>query len=183
MIIAIIPAKGGSTRLPNKNMALLNGRPMIDYTILAALKSDRLDCIYVSTDSDEIAAHARAIGVDVIRRPTSLGGEIPLVEVFRHALTTLDDPSVDVIVGFQADHPDRDVSLDEALEIFLAEGADRLTSTQADGTKNGAHYILSRHYLETGESRKDVTLVDDCTNIHYPADLERAAARLAARKA
>ncbi len=56
-------------------------------------------------------------------------------------------------------------------------------STQADGTKNGAHYVLSRHYLETGESRKDVTLVDDCTNIHYPADLERAAARLAARKA
>lgn len=181
MIAAIIPAKGGSTRLPNKNMALLNGRPMIDYTILAAQESDRVDCIYVSTDSDEIAAHAKAMGVDVIRRPTSLGGDVPLVEVFQHALAALDDPNIEIVVGFQADHPDRNVSLNEALEIFEAEGADRLMSTEADGTKNGAHYILSRRYLETGESRKDTVIVDDCTNVHYQSDLDKAAQRLAAR--
>ena len=183
MIVIVIPAKGASSRLANKNMVVLNGRPMIDHTIDAARASRRAEAIYISTDSEAIAAHAEAHGIGVIRRPESLGGEVPLLDVYRHALAELDDPKISVLVGFQPDHPDRDISVDEAIEVFEVEGADRLMSTQADGVKNGAHYVLSRHYLETGESRKDVTLVDDCTNIHYPADLERAAARLAARKA
>ena len=183
MIVIVIPAKGASSRLPNKNMAPLNGRPMIDYAIDAARASRRAEAVYISTDSEAIAAHAEARGIGVIRRPESLGGEVPLIDVYRHALAELDDPHISILVGLQPDHPDRNVSVDQAVETFEIEGADRVTSTQADGTKNGAHYVLSRRYLETGESRKDVALVDDCTNIHYPADLERAAARLSARMA
>jgi len=96
-------------------------------------------------------------------------------------LAELDDPKISVIVGFQPDHPDRDIGVDETIEIFEAEGADRLMSTQADGVKNGAHYVLSRHFVESGESRGDVTIIDDCTNIHFPADLERATQRLTDR--
>ena len=57
-----------------------------------------------------------------------------------------------------------------------------LASTEADGTKNGAHYVLSRHFVDTGDARKKVSIVDDCTNIHFEKDLLRAAERLAVRR-
>ncbi|MBT6117638.1 MAG: NTP transferase domain-containing protein [Rhodospirillaceae bacterium] len=183
MIIAVIPAKGGSRRLPNKNMVKVGGLPMLDYSIRAVRACERIDAVYVSTDSDEIALHAESHGVPVIRRPESLGGETPIADVYRHAVGSVGSvgEAVEVVVGLQPDHPDRDVSVSDALDRFLAEGVDRLMSTEADGTKNGAHYILSRHFLETGESRKDVVIVDDCTNIHHASDLARAEARLADR--
>ena len=181
MIVAIVPAKGASGRLPDKNMLKVGGRPMIDYAIRDARRSGRVDAVYVSTDSDRIAAHAESHGVPVIRRPESLGGETPILEVYRHAVAAIGWDKVDAVVGLQPDHPDRYVSVDEAFDVFLREEADRLGSTQADGTKNGAHYILSRHFLETGESRTDAVIVDDCTNIHYAGDLARAEARLAER--
>ena len=183
MIVIIIPAKGRSGRLPNKNMAPINGTPMIDYAIDDALASERADAVYVSTDNDAIAAHAEARGVPVIRRDESLGGEVPIIEVYRHAVVNLSQHDIGVVVGLQPDHPDRDVSVDAAIAEFEREEADRLLSTEADGTKNGAHYILSRRFLETGDSRKDVVIMDDCTNIHFQADLERAAARLRQRVA
>ena len=183
MILVVIPAKGGSSRLPGKNMAALNGRPMIDYSIAQARASNLAHRIVVSTDDDAIDRHARGLGVEVVRRPTSLGGDVPILDVYRHALAALNDPHISVIVGLQPDHPDRNVSVDEAIRELREHGADRVMTRQADGTKNGAHYVLSRHFIDTGVSRKDVVLVDDCTNIHYAADLERAAQRLAARGA
>ena len=181
MNVVVIPAKGNSNRLPNKNMLLINGRPMIDYSIADAKASQHVSAVYVSTDSNEIESHAYTMGVNVIRRPRNLGGETPIIDVYRHALSSIDDPLIDVVVGLQPDHPDRNVSISEALAIFDQERADHLISKDANGTKNGAHYILRRSFLERGVSRKTVSIVDDCTNIHYKEDLERAAARLAAR--
>lgn len=182
MIVIIIPAKGGSNRLPNKNMTPLAGRPMIDHTIAFARAATCADRIVVTTDSDEIDQHARAQGLPVIRRPTSLGGEVPILDVYRHAIANLaDGDKVKVVIGLQVDHPDRDVTIDAAFEQFSAAGADRLMSKQADGVKNGAHYILTRHFVDSGESRKDLTIVDDCTNIHFSDDLKRAEERLRRR--
>lgn len=182
MIVIVIPAKGKSGRLPNKNMLAVNGRPMIDYTIDDALKSRRADRIYVSTDSDAIATHAAGRGIPVIRRPESLGGDVPILDVYRHAIANMEGgDGVDVLVGLQPDHPDRDIGVDESLAVFFENGVDRVMSKQADGTKNGAHYVLSRHFLDSGESRKDVTIVDDCTNIHYEDEVRRAEERLALR--
>jgi len=182
MIVIVIPAKGASTRLPNKNMTPIHGRPMLDYAIDDALASRRADAVYVSTDDDAIAAHAEKRSVAVVRRPESLGGDVPIIEVYRHALRNIrDGSSATVVVGLQPDHPDRDLSVDETLAIFEEAQADVLNSTEADGTKNGAHYVLSRHFVDGGEARKTVTVVDDCTNVHFSEDLERAAARLAKR--
>lgn len=63
--IAIIPARGGSKRIPGKNTLEFNGRPMIAWTIDAALKSDIFDEVLVSTDSEEIAAVSRSLGASV----------------------------------------------------------------------------------------------------------------------
>ena len=179
MIVVVVPAKWASKRLANKNMAPINGRPMIDWTIDDALASRRADAVYVSTDSDRIAGHATQRGVAVIRRPECLGGEVPIIEVYRHALAHMPDADrIRIVVGLQPDHPDRTVAVDAAIEAFEGAEADVLNSTEVDGTKNGAHYILSRHFVEGGEARRTVTIVDDCTNIHYPEQLERAAERL-----
>ena len=133
MIVIVIPAKGASNRLPNKNMTAINGRPMIDYAIDQAMASKRAGAVYVSTDSDDIAAHATARGVAVIRRPESLGGEVPIIEVYRHALAHMpDNGKVSVVVGLQPDHPDRDVGVDESLEIFERASADRLARRRVE---------------------------------------------------
>jgi CMP-N-acetylneuraminic acid synthetase len=181
MIVIIIPAKGGSTRLPNKNMTSVNGRPLIDYSIDAALQCECCNKTFVSTDSDVIADHARSRGVNVIMRSENLGGEVPIIEVYRHALANMDSDGIETLIGLQPDHPDRDVSIDEAYQTFKEAEADVLFSTEADGTKNGAHYVLSRHFVDSGENRKDVGIIDDCTNIHYQDDVDRASKRLAER--
>ncbi len=181
MIVIIIPAKGGSSRLPNKNMALLNGRPMLDYTIDQAQACTRARAIYVTTDSDLIDAHAAGRGVGVIRRPESLGGDTPMVDVLRHALGVIDNPEISVVVSVQPDHPDRNLTIDQAIETFEKEGADLLHSTEADGTKNGAHHIMAVDYLQSGTSEKTVYVIDDCTNVHYQEDLDKAAERLTDR--
>ena len=63
--VAIIPARGGSKRIPRKNIKDFRGRPMIDYAITAAKDSGLFDGIYVSTDCEQIADVARACGAEV----------------------------------------------------------------------------------------------------------------------
>lgn len=182
MIVIVIPAKGGSSRLPNKNMALVNGRPMLEYTVDVARASAKAHKIYVSTDDDAIAAHAQSLGVALIRRPSSLGGEVPIIDVYRHALEQMPDSErVETLVGMQPDHPDRTVAVDDALAKMVEEKADRLVSIDPDGTKNGAYNIFTRQALLTDGGTNIVSMVDECTNIHFEADLKRAETRLLAR--
>ena len=179
MIIAIIPAKGVSKRLPNKNMSILNGQPMINYALNYVKKSKIVDKAYISTDSDIIDEHCSKLGWDVIRRPVSLGGETPIIEVYRHALNSIvNNNMVDILIGVQVDHPDRNINIDDTINLFLENKADRLISTEIDGTKNGAHYVLSKSFLESGISKKDHIIVDNCTNVHFERDLIKAALRL-----
>ena len=65
MKIAIIPARGGSKRLPGKNIKLLGDKPLIAWTIDAAIKSKVFDHVFVSTDSEEIASIAKQYGAKV----------------------------------------------------------------------------------------------------------------------
>jgi len=174
LIIAVIPAKGSSGRLPNKNMHILNGQPLIGYTIDYALASSLIDAVYVSTDSDEIASHASRLGAQVIRRDEKLGGETPIVDVYRHAFQQIGNSSITCIVGLQPDHPDRSRNVDEIIRYFLQNDADQLFSKDNNGIKNGAHYILRSNILIGESSRKDVIIVDQCTNIHYAKDLQEA---------
>jgi len=81
MIIAIIPAKGNSKRLKNKNIRSLNKKPLIYWTIKHAQKSKIIKKIFVSTDSQKISNFAQKMNIGVIRRPKKLGGETPIIEV------------------------------------------------------------------------------------------------------
>ena len=90
--VAIIPARGGSKRIPRKNIKDFGGRPMIAWTIAAARASGVFDTILVSTDDDEIAAIAEATGAEApFRRPAALANDhTPTLPVIRHAIEWLE---------------------------------------------------------------------------------------------
>jgi len=91
MRLAIIPARGGSKRIPRKNIRDFAGRPMIGYAIVAASESGVFDRIVVSTDDDEIAAIAKEQGAEVpFMRPPELSNDIAgTVPVIQHAMNAL----------------------------------------------------------------------------------------------
>lgn len=88
MNIAVIPARGGSKRIPRKNIKLFAGKPMISYAIKAAFDSSLFERIIVTTDDDEIAEIAVAFGAEVpFRRPLELADDhTPTVPVIVHAI-------------------------------------------------------------------------------------------------
>lgn len=90
-IVAIIPARGGSKGIPKKNIVPLLGKPLIHYTIEAALNADKIDKVYVSTDCDEIAQSSTTAGAEIIHRPDDIAGDIASSEdAILHALKTID---------------------------------------------------------------------------------------------
>ena len=97
-VIAIIPARGGSKRIPNKNIKLFSGQPIISYSIKAAQASGLFDRIIVSTDSDEIAEVAKIYGAEVpFIRPAELSDDFTgTVPVLLHALDWLSEHGFDV---------------------------------------------------------------------------------------
>lgn len=91
--VAIIPARGGSQRIPRKNIKLFNGEPMIAHSIRAALASGVFDQVVVSTDDEEIADVARAHGAEVpFMRPADLADAFTgTAAVIQHALGAIND--------------------------------------------------------------------------------------------
>lgn len=86
-VIAVIPARRGSKRLPLKNLRLLNGVPLFVHSIRAALDAALVDAVVVSTEDDEIAAVAVSHGATVIKRPAELAGDAAQNNgVVRHVL-------------------------------------------------------------------------------------------------
>ena len=92
--IAIIPARGGSKGIPNKNLQTVGGVTLLARTISACLKSDSITAVYVSTDSDDIAAAALNNGAQVIRRPADISGDTASSEsALLHALNEIEKTS------------------------------------------------------------------------------------------
>jgi N-acylneuraminate cytidylyltransferase len=133
-ILGIIPARGGSKNIPNKNLAWLNGKPLIQYTIDAAKNSKFISRLILSSDSDEIMEYCKDKNVEVpFKRPVDIAGDsTPMIEVVKHALEFLkkeENYAPDIIVILQPTSPLRRVShIDEALEQFMNSGADSLVS-------------------------------------------------------
>lgn len=172
MIICVIPAKSDSRRLKGKNMAKVAGRPLIYYTIKTAQQSRKIDKIYLSTDSEEIAGYAEKMGVQVIRRGPELCGEAPLLEVFHHAYESVYNSEVTHIVGLQPDHPDRRIDIDETIQYGLDSGLDLLKSVDGKGRVNGSFWMIKAPFLrEKHRDFKVGTIMDPCTNIHTEEDL------------
>lgn len=92
-VVCIIPARGGSKGLPRKNVRVLNGKPLLAYSIEAAKNCPLIDRVIVSTDDDEIGDIAREYGAEVLfKRPAELAADDATTEsVLRHALLWLEE--------------------------------------------------------------------------------------------
>src|SRR5690606_12646538 len=119
--LAVIPARGGSKGIPNKNIVDVNGKPLIQYTVEAALNSKYLDRIIVSTDSLEIAKVAKACGAEVpFLRPAELATDTSkTIEALLHAVREISTSNLryDYLVLLQPTQPLRQsFHIDEAVE-------------------------------------------------------------------
>jgi len=87
-ILGIIPARGGSKGIPGKNIRLLNGKPLIYYTVEAARASELIDRLILTTDSPEIAEIGKSLGVDApfLRPPELAQDDTPMLPVLEHAI-------------------------------------------------------------------------------------------------
>ncbi|MEK3873943.1 MULTISPECIES: acylneuraminate cytidylyltransferase family protein [unclassified Paenibacillus] len=126
-ILAIIPARSGSKTVKHKNIRLLNGKPMLAYSIEHALASKSINRVIVSTDSEEYAEIARQYGAEVpFLRPMEISGDHSLdIEVFQHALNYLKDQehyTPDVVVQLRPTYPIRNVlDIDAMVNIILSD--------------------------------------------------------------
>jgi N-acylneuraminate cytidylyltransferase len=137
--IAIIPARGGSKRLPNKNILNLGGIPLIAHSILYAQKnSDLIDAVYVSTDDAAIKRIALEYGAKIIDRPENLSGDFePTVSALRHVLESI-ETDVENVILLQATNPLRPQNLlEEAFEVFQKGDYDSLFTVSRNHQKLG----------------------------------------------
>lgn len=137
--ICLIPARSGSKGLPNKNMLFLDGKPMLFYTIEAAIASGcfEKEDIYVSTDSELYKEICETTGVKVLLRPAELSTDFtPSNEVSTHFLNNLDFTEDCIFVLLQVTSPLRTgAHIQEALDLFLQGEAENVVSfVQAEKT-------------------------------------------------
>jgi YrbI family 3-deoxy-D-manno-octulosonate 8-phosphate phosphatase len=157
---AIIPARGGSKGIPGKNLRPVGGLPLVARAILSARSAKRIDDVYVSTDSAEIANVAEEYGALVIQRPADISGDEASSEsALLHALDVLDD--VDVVVFIQATSPFIDPDhLDQACEMVQSKAFDSVFSGTDDHgfrwEQQGQAFIPWGHDMAKRPRRQDL---------------------------
>ena len=138
--IAIIPARGGSKRIPEKNIQLFAGLPLLVHSILYAQQNETLiDEIYVSTDIVEIKKIAIQYGAKVIDRPEHLSGDLePTITALKHVLESIDCSDVESVVLLQPTNPLRPQDLlKQAFEIYNNSNCDSLFTVSRNYQKFG----------------------------------------------
>ncbi len=152
--IAIIPARAGSKGIKDKNIIDLNGKPLIAYSIEAALKSKYIDTVVVSTDGEKIAEVARKYGAEVpFIRPDYLASDkSKTIDSVIHCIEEMKKigKEYDYVVLLQPTQPMREAfHIDEAIELILEREEEALVSV----SKVKDHPILMRTINEYGYSK------------------------------
>jgi len=140
-IMAIIPARGGSKSIPLKNLKLLNGKPLIDYSINSSIKSKFITRTIVSSDHPKILKRAEKLGAEILKRPKNLATDSSKLEpVMEHCLNYFklkENYIPDIIILLQNTSPLRTKNhIDDALSTFLDSKFDSMMSCYS------SHYFL-----------------------------------------
>jgi len=122
-VLVIIPARGGSKRLPKKNIELLNGKPLIQYSIESAYKSKFVNDIVISTDDEQIIKICKKFKVKIVKRPKELAQDkTPVMKVIKQAIKQVEKTTKniqDIIVILQPTSPLRNSNdIDKAINKF-----------------------------------------------------------------
>lgn len=180
MNIAVIPARGGSKRLPRKNVRRFAGRPLLWYSIAVARSIPEIDRCIVSTDDPEIASLAAECGAEVSSRRGELSGDlVPVGSVVQDVLERLDvSRPADAVVLLQPCCPLRSVSLvRHALETFHRTRPDAVVSVSPSDLKAGViEHGLFRPRYTAGSRSQDLPPAYAENGAVYVAGAERVRA-------
>ena len=170
MVLAVIPARGGSKGIPRKNVRLMNGKPLIYYAIHNAKNCPSIDDVVVSSDDEEILKIASSYGVETMTRDSELAKDaVTLDPVIYDAVCTMEKKKgiqYDVVITLQVTSPllSSD-TLDKALESFLASSDDTYISVvnkpHLSWTKKDGCYVpnYEKALDFLAENRRNPTLV------------------------
>jgi len=188
--VAIIPARGGSQRLPRKNIYPVLGKPMLAWSVAAAVGCAHLGpgSVFVSTDDAEIAGVAAGCGASVIQRPAELASASVWTEpVMQHAVAAIEAQGrpCDIVVWINACVPELTAAdVTTAIDRLLQEQLREVISVDAKLRSNSAVRVLRRETLF--QQRLSVVfgiLILPYVDIHYAADVALAEQRLSQRDA
>jgi CMP-N,N'-diacetyllegionaminic acid synthase len=146
-ILGFIPARGGSKGVPGKNIKLLNGKPLLQYTAEIALESQYLTDVILSSEDTQIISVAKSLGIQVpFIRPLALSEDkTPTIDVIIHALRWFENQNIifDAVCLLQVTSPFRTVKfLDRAIEKFITSGCDSLVSVQKVPHEYNPHWTF-----------------------------------------
>lgn len=159
--VVVIPARGGSKRLKDKNIKVLDGVPLLVHSIIYAQKnSNCIDAVYVSTNDTAIRDIAIQYGAQVIDRPESLSDDFATtVSVLKHVLETIEE-AIENVVVLQPTNPLRPENLlQEAMNLYKQGGYDSL-------------FTVSRNHQKLGRIIDDVFVPHNYTIGQRSQDLE-----------
>ena len=162
-IVVIIPARGGSKGIPNKNIIDCMGKPLVAHSIEYAKESNLVTSIYVSTDDAKIEDIAIKYGAEIIHRPNSISGDNATTEsAIEHFLENISNP--DIIVLLQPTSPLRPKgSLDIALEKMISMKYDSLlslSSTHRFSWKINNDEAIPKYDFKNRPRRQDISESD-----------------------
>ena len=162
-ILGIIPARGGSKTLPGKNIKLLAGKTLLQYTVDVAKASKHLSKLILSSDDDAIINVANQLNLEVpFKRPSDLAQDnSPTLPVIQHALNFYRDQGIyfDAICLLQVTSPFKTTEfIDKAIERFIESKADALVSVKKVPDEYNPHWtfkVNDTDYLDlsTGEEK------------------------------
>jgi CMP-N,N'-diacetyllegionaminic acid synthase len=160
-VLGLITARGGSKGIPGKNIKLLAGKPLLEYTAEAALAATRLAKVILSTDDEAIAALGRKTGLDVpFLRPVELAqDDTPTLPVVQHALEWCEKhgEKFDAVCLLQPTSPLRTPgTIDACIELFKKSGADSVVTILPVPDEYNPHWVYFKGVdgflrLSTGE--------------------------------
>jgi CMP-N,N'-diacetyllegionaminic acid synthase len=152
-VLGLIPARGGSKGVPGKNTRLLCGKPLLQYTVEAALEARLLSRLVLSTESEEIAGVGRSCGLDVpFMRPQELAEDnTPMLPVVQHAVRWMENQGerFDAVCLLQPTNPlRRSEDIDACIELLDTTGADAVVTIKAVPAEHNPHWV----YFQNGSS-------------------------------
>jgi N-acylneuraminate cytidylyltransferase len=150
--IVIIPARGGSKRLPKKNIYPLKGKPLIGYTIDACKECSFIDDIFVSSDDQEILNVSTALGAKALLRPANLADDAtPKIVAIRQAANAPEVGELDrddIVIVAQANSPQiTGQQLKDAYDLMVQHNLWEVMSTDRNGVQNAAFRLVRYHAL------------------------------------
>ena len=181
-ITAIIPARGGSKRLPRKNIFPIWGKPLLSWSIKAAKESKFITNVWVTTEDIEIASIAAGESASIHRRDPELSQDhVYKMEAVRSAVAYIEDNGGEsnIYISLQANSPEITAEiLDDAIKVFIENDRNELISVSPNLMQNAAFRIMKRGYVfQRDLSTKCGEYICDIHDIHTVDDIDFVKAR------